>query len=84
MNARTRSSASDPDLTGANQLGVDARDAVGQHPDLLPGPEDLDDPAGFIDRSIGGDTSGIDEAIAEFERGAERGPDDGPDGPVDS
>jgi hypothetical protein len=36
------------------------------------------------DRVIGGDTSGIDEAIAEFERDAERGPDDGPDGPVDS
>ena len=27
-------------------------------------PRDLDDPAGFIDRVIGGDTSGIDEAIA--------------------
>ena len=49
-----------------------------QHPDLLPGSDDLDDPAGFIDRAIGGDTSGIDEAIAEFERDAERGPDDGP------
>jgi hypothetical protein len=44
--------------------GVDARDAVWQHPDLLPGADDLDDPAGFIDRVIGGDTSGIDEAIA--------------------
>jgi putative hydrolase len=49
-------------------VGIDARDAIWQHPDLLPGSEDLDDPAGFIDRSIGGDTSGIDEAIAEFER----------------
>lgn len=60
--------------------GVDARDAIWQHPDLLPEAEDLDEPAGFIDRVIGGDTSGIDEAIAEFERGA----DSGPDGPVDS
>src|SRR3984893_10704671 len=60
-------------------VGVDARDAVWQHPDLLPGSDDLDDPAGFIDRSLGGDTSGIDEAIAEFERDAERGSDDGPD-----
>src|ERR1700744_5035374 len=59
-------------------VGVDARDAIWQHPDLLPNSEDLDDPAGFIDRSIGGDTSGIDEAIAQFERDAERGPDDGP------
>src|ERR1700744_3046490 len=59
-------------------VGVDARDAIWQHPDLLPGADDLDDPAAFIDRSIGGDTSGIDEAIAQFERDAERGPDDGP------
>src|SRR5579875_809141 len=60
--------------------GVDARDAVWQHPDLLPEAEDLDEPAGFIDRVISGDTSGIDEAIAEFERGV----DPGPDGSVDS
>src|SRR5271163_2011832 len=59
-------------------VGVDARDAIWQHPDLLPGSDDLDDPAGFIDGSIGGGTSGIDEAIAEFERDADRGPDDGP------
>ncbi|MCV7332608.1 zinc-dependent metalloprotease [Mycobacterium cookii] len=64
--------------------GVDARDAIWQHPDLLPDSEDLDDPAGFIDRVIGGDTSGIDEAIAQFERDADRGPGDGPDGPVES
>ena len=29
-----------------------------------PTASDLDEPAGFIDRVIGGDTSGIDEAIA--------------------
>lgn len=45
-------------------VGMDARDAVWQHPDLLPATDDLDDPAAFIDRVIGGDTSGIDEAIA--------------------
>jgi putative hydrolase len=44
-------------------VGADARDAVWQHPDLLPGSADLDEPAGFIDRMIGGDTSGMDEAI---------------------
>ncbi|ORJ61935.1 hydrolase [Mycobacterium simiae] len=48
-------------------VGADARDAVWQHPDLLPGADDLDDPAGFIDRVIGGDTTGIDEAIARLE-----------------
>jgi putative hydrolase len=47
--------------------GADARDAIWQHPDLLPGAADLDEPAGFIDRVIGGDTSGIDEAIARLE-----------------
>ena len=41
---------------------------VWQHPDLLPAADDLDDPAAFIDRVIGGDTSGIDEAIARLEQ----------------
>lgn len=62
--------------------GADARDAVWQHPDLLPGAEDLDEPAGFIDRIIGGDTSGIDEAIAKLEEGP--GTDDPPGGAVDN
>lgn len=57
--------------------GVDARDAIWQHPDLLPGADDLDEPAGFIDRVIGGDTSGIDEAIARLEQD-----DPGADGPA--
>jgi putative hydrolase len=60
--------------------GTDARDAVWQHPDLLPNAHDLDEPAGFIDRVIGGDTSAddIDKAIAEFEKELGRGPDDPP------
>ncbi len=50
--------------------GIDARDAVWNHPDLMPSAADLDEPAGFIDRVIGGDVSGIDfdSAIAEFEK----------------
>jgi putative hydrolase len=52
-------------------VGADARDGVWQHPDLLPSAEDLDEPAGFIDRMIGGDTSGIDQAIADLEKSAE-------------
>lgn len=51
--------------------GMDARDGIWQHPDLLPAADDLDDPAAFIDRTIGGDTNGIDEAIAELERDRE-------------
>ncbi len=57
-------------------VGADARDGVWQHPDLLPSAEDLDEPAGFIDRMIGGDTSGIDQAIADLEKD-EKGPDTG-------
>jgi putative hydrolase len=60
-------------------VGADARDAVWQHPDLLPGSDDLDEPAGFIDRVVGGDTSGIDQAIADLEKDIdEKGPDAGP------
>jgi len=51
-------------------VGSDARDGVWQHPDLLPSAEDLDEPAGFIDRMIGGDTSGIDQALADLEKAA--------------
>jgi putative hydrolase len=59
--------------------GIDARDAVWAHPDLLPSSSDLDEPAGFIDRVIGGDVGGldIDAAIAEFEKedfGKDAGP----------
>jgi putative hydrolase len=69
--------------------GIDARDGVWQHPDLLPDATDLDDPAGFIDRIIGGDTSGIEEALAEFEKDLAKGdapddPDKPQDPPVDS
>src|SRR6188768_271971 len=59
-------------------VGSDARDGVWQHPDLLPGAADLDEPAAFIDRAIGGDTSGIDQLLEDLERN-ER-----PDGPVDN
>ncbi|WP_059021685.1 zinc-dependent metalloprotease [Mycobacterium sp. M26] len=68
--------------------GIDARDGVWNHPDLLPSSEDLDEPAGFIDRVIGGDTSGldIDAAIAEFQKLDEQAENkkDGDDGSVDS
>lgn len=64
--------------------GMDARDAVWQHPDLLPASEDLDDPAGFIDRVIGGDTSGIDEALSHLEADLERGDEEPGPGSVDN
>lgn len=34
----------------AEERGIAGRDAIWQHPDLLPTPEDLDDPAGFSER----------------------------------
>lgn len=46
-------------------VGTDTRDSVWQHPDLLPSGPDLDEPAGFIDRMIGGDTSDLDSAIEQ-------------------
>jgi putative hydrolase len=64
-------------------VGVDARDAVWQHPDLLPEAEDLDEPAAFIDQVISRNNSEIDEVIAEFERDLNPGH-DGPGGAVDS
>lgn len=63
-------------------VGADTRDSVWQHPDLLPSAGDLDEPAAFIDRMIGGDTSDIDSAIADLERDLRRG-DTGPDEPQD-
>lgn len=47
---------------------VATRDKVWEHPDLLPDGTDLDAPAAFIDRVIGGDTSDIGSAIAELEK----------------
>lgn len=64
-------------------VGADARDGVWQHPDLLPDASDLDEPAGFIDRMIGGDTSGIDsafeQAIADLAKEADREKEQGKD-----
>ncbi len=61
-------------------VGADARDGVWQHPDLLPSAADLDEPAGFIDRMIGGDTSDIDSAIEAALNEGDEGGEDGEDG----
>jgi putative hydrolase len=36
--------------TMTDRRGIDDRDAVWSHPDLLPGPDDLDDPAAWVER----------------------------------
>ncbi|NNU27810.1 zinc-dependent metalloprotease [Isoptericola sediminis] len=55
--------------------GPEARDAVWDHPDLLPGPEDLDDPTGYLDRRRAQDEehSDVDAALAQIL--GESGPD---------
>jgi putative hydrolase len=40
--------------------GIEGRDALWAHPDLLPGPDDLDDPAAFLQRTGGGADAGED------------------------
>ncbi|MGV0791571.1 zinc-dependent metalloprotease [Mycolicibacterium sp. XJ1819] len=64
-------------------VGADARDGVWQHPDLLPRADDLDEPAGFIDRMIAGDTTGMDsaieQAIADLEKDDSGSSEDGDD-----
>ncbi|WP_448859716.1 zinc-dependent metalloprotease [Corynebacterium propinquum] len=45
-------------------VGVDRRDSVWEHPDFLPQPEHLDNPAAFIDSLL--DESGDQEFEAEF------------------
>jgi putative hydrolase len=48
----------------AEARGIEGRDALWAHPDLLPGPDDLDDPAGFIARTgAGGSGSHQDSGV---------------------
>jgi putative hydrolase len=49
------------------QHGVEGRDALWNHPDLLPTAEDLDDPAEFIDRAAR-HAADLDDPIAALER----------------
>jgi putative hydrolase len=48
--------------------GPEARDAVWEHPDLLPGTEDLDDPAGYESRRAeqADEQSDVDAALAQI------------------
>jgi putative hydrolase len=62
---RLRDAAATWALLG-DRRGTDARDALWQHPDLLPTGEDLDDPFAFVERD---DTGGVD--MSELEPPAE-------------
>ncbi|MFC9787799.1 zinc-dependent metalloprotease [Rhodococcus sp. NPDC127528] len=62
--------------------GMDGRDGVWAHPDLLPDSTDLDDPAAFVDRVVGGGSSTFDDPIAQLEatEAREREEREGPSG----
>ncbi len=47
---------------------VSTRDGVWAHPDLMPDSDDVDNPAAFIDRVIGGEVSSFDDPMAELEK----------------
>ncbi|NLU81980.1 zinc-dependent metalloprotease [Rhodococcus sp. HNM0569] len=53
--------------TLTDSAGVDARDGVWAHPDLLPDSNDLDAPASFVDRVHGGDVGTFDDPIRQLE-----------------
>lgn len=55
--------------------GATVRDEVWEHPDLIPGAEDLDDPLGFAERwgAEGESTDDMDAALADLLRDEARG-----------
>lgn len=69
--------------------GPQARDAVWDHPDLIPTAEDLDDPAGYVARrtAAGAEHEDLDRALAQIlgepeDGGTERGEGTDPGGPA--
>ncbi|MFI6211550.1 zinc-dependent metalloprotease [Nocardia brasiliensis] len=49
-----------------SDAGMEKRDGVWAHPDLLPDSNDLDSPAGFIDSVIGGGATAFDDPLAQL------------------
>jgi len=56
--------------------GIEGRDALWEHPDLLPAAADLAEPAAFVDRRD------ADVDISSLEGPDDPQPDAGPDGPA--
>jgi putative hydrolase len=50
-----------------DQRGIAGREAIWEHPDLIPTADDLDDPAGFVERSEIGDPIAELEKLAKAE-----------------
>jgi zinicin-like metallopeptidase len=63
-----------------DERGVSGRDAVWAHPDLLPGPDDFDDPDGFVRGRPELDISDLDLEGLTGEAAAGDGPADGKPG----
>jgi putative hydrolase len=59
-----------------HERGIDGRDAVWAHPDLLPRADDLSDPASFV-RGAAGDGP-LSDPVAEIERLGDSGPREDP------
>ncbi|MDF3289504.1 zinc-dependent metalloprotease [Streptomyces silvisoli] len=53
--------------------GMDGRDALWAHPDMLPTAEDLDDPDGFVHREEGLDFDALDKMLGEAAEGRASG-----------
>lgn len=64
--------------------GAAARDGAWRHPDLAPGPDDLDDPLGYVERSMAGGQDEMDAALDALLREAEppAAGDPGPEAPT--
>lgn len=73
----------------AEQGGIEARDGLWAHPDLLPGTDDLDDPAAFVARTGAGgaapESSGDwDAGLRDLDKDLDGVVDDDAQGPPDS
>lgn len=68
----------------AREQGTEARDAVWDHPDLLPTAEDLDDPQGYVGRRAAAADANedLDRALAEILGETPDGTGDAEDGPA--
>ncbi|MCW2623069.1 MAG: hydrolase, partial [Frankiales bacterium] len=62
--------------------GVEGRDALWEHPDLLPGPDDLDDPAAFVTGGSNDWDAGLAALGGQPGSGGTTPPPDDPEGPA--
>lgn len=91
---RLRSASALWKLVG-ERLGIEKRDELWSHPDLIPTADDLDDPLEFVEKLAGASAADGDDPIAELRRteaaeeqarrdaeagGPEKGPEKGQDG----